>query len=362
MSHDSRKPDTRTLGLALGLPMGLSTGDKPKPVVRIDRTPAERHPVRSGWNMDRLWAMNVFVRVAECGSFSGAATALNMANASVTTCVRNLERHLNVTLIHRDTRRLQLSEEGRMFLVRAREVLQAVEDAEAEVQTHLGELRGPLHIEMPISIGHALLCPQMPIFAERHPEISTSITLTNQPHHVIERAIDVAIRMDRVEDESLVARPLYEARYVLCCTPQVAKQLPGHPSDLDPRRCMGMLAEERRHANPWQLERDGEQLTIKPQGALAFNSSDALIVAALRGAGVVHLLDVFANRYLATGELVAVYTDWNTVVKTFYAVMAQPRAGSAKVRAFIDFLREVLDSERRPSSSRPVLVKAIGKR
>lgn len=345
-----------------GRSLGLSTGDKLKSVARIDKQSADRYADKSGWHMDRLWAMNVFVRVAECGSFSGAATALNMANASVTTCIRNLERHLNVTLIHRDTRRLQLSEEGRMFLVRARQVLQSVEDAETEVQTHLGELRGPLHIEMPISIGHALLCPQMPTFAERHPEISTAITLTNQPHHVIERAIDVAIRMDRVEDESLVARPIYEARYVLCCTPQLAEQLPGHPADLDPRRCMGMLAEERRYANAWQLEREGTQLTIKPQGALSFNSSDALIVAALKGAGLVHILDVFANRYLASGELVQVYPDWNTAVKTFYAVMAQPRAGSAKVRAFIDFLREVLDSERRPNAARPVLVKALGKR
>ena len=312
--------------------------------------------------MDRLWAMEVFVRVAECGSFSRAAEALDLANATVTTCIRNLERHLGVTLIHRDTRRLHLTEDGTLFLVRAREVLEKVELAESEVQTRLGELRGPLHIETPISIGHALLCPTLPKFAERHPGISTIVTLTNQPHHLIERAIDVAIRMDRVEDAELVARPIYEASYALCCAPAVAAKLPVHPGELDPRLCFGILPEERRQSNPWQLERDGETVVVRPDGPLHFNSSDGVLQAACQGAGVAHVLDVFANRHIKSGELVQVYGDWTTTTKTFYAVVAKPRASSTKVRAFIDFLTEVLDSERRPSLNRPVLVRAIGKR
>lgn len=326
-----------------------------------DRPPTQR-PNDTETRMDRLWAMNVFVRVAECGSFSGAANALDLANATVTTCIRNLERHLDVTLIHRDTRRLHLSEEGQMFLVRSREVLQAVEEAEAEVHARAGELRGPLHIEMPISIGHSLLCPSLPVFAARHPLIHTSVTLTNQPHHLIERAIDVAIRMDRVEDASLVARPIYEAHYMLCCSPAVAAELPEHPAGLEARRCLGVLAEERRYANPWRLTQGEEEVSITPQGPLSFNSSDAVVQAAAAGAGVAHVLDVFANRAIADGSLVQVYPDWTTSVKTFYAVMAKPRASSAKVRAFIDFLREVLDEERRPSADRPIVVKALGKR
>lgn len=312
--------------------------------------------------MDRLWGMEVFVRVAECGSFSRAADQLDLANATVTTCVRNLERHLDVTLIHRDTRRLHLTEEGEMFLKRARDVLMAVAEAETEVRTRLGELRGPLHIEMPISVGHALLCPALPKFAERYPGISTAVTLTNQPHHLIERAIDVAIRMDRVEDADLVARPIYEAYYTLCCTPEVAATLPEHPGELDLKRCLGLLPEERRRPNPWLLQRGDEQLTLQPDGPLHFNSSDAMLQAALRGAGVVHVLDLFANRLFDSGALVQVYADWSTAVKTFYAVMAKPRVASAKVRAFTEFLTEVLDSERRPSSAKAVPIKALGKR
>lgn len=312
--------------------------------------------------MDRLRAMEIFVRVAECGSFSRAAESLDLANATVTACVRNLEKHLEVTLINRDTRRFRLTEEGQMYLARARELLQSVARTEEEVRTRLGKLRGWLHIESPISLGHALLCPALPAFAARYPEISAAITLTNQPHHLIERGIDVAIRMDHVEDDDLVARPVYETSYVLCCTPALAKTLPSHPARLDLRRCIGIVAEGRRHANPWVLEKSGERVEIRPGGPVHFNSSDALVLATRSGIGLAHVLDIFVHRLLEAGELVQVYPDWTTMTKTFYVVTAKDRAKSAKVRAFTDFLVEVLHSQNGLVAGRTVAVRALGKR
>ncbi|KWT97046.1 MULTISPECIES: LysR family transcriptional regulator [unclassified Variovorax] len=306
--------------------------------------------------------MEVFVRVAECGSFSRAAESLDLANATVTTCVRNLERHLDVTLINRDTRRLRLTEEGQTFLLRARELLEAVSRTEDEIRSQVGQLRGRLHVEMPISLGHALLCPALPEFAKRYPEISTALTLTNQRHHVIERGIDLAIRMDQVEDADLIARPIYEGRYVVCCAPELVASLPAHPGDLDRRKCIGILPEERRFVNPWPLKKGEEEIEIRPDGPLHYNSSDALLIAAERGVGVTCVLDVFVNRQLADGTLVQVYPEWDTAVKTFYVVMAKSRVGSAKVKAFTDFLFEVFASQRRPSGRSVVSVRAIGSR
>ena len=302
------------------------------------------------------------MRVAECGSFSRAAESLDLANATVTTCVRNLEEHLDVTLINRDTRRLRLTEEGRIYLERARDLLESVARTEEEIRAQVGELRGRLHVETPISLGHGLLCPALPEFARRYPAISAAITLTNQPHHVIDRSIDVAIRMDHVEDADLVARPIYESRYVVCCAPGLAASLPPHPGDLDRRRCIGILPEERRFVNPWALRKGEETLELRPDGPLHFNSTDALLMAAESGVGVTCVLDVFVNRRLAEGTLVQLYPDWTTAVKTFYVVMPKSRVGSAKVKAFVDFLFEVFDAHRRPSARRAIGVKAIGKR
>lgn len=306
--------------------------------------------------------MEVFVRVAECGSFSRAAESLNLANATVTACVRNLERELKVTLIDRDTRRLRLTEEGEIYLPRARELLHSVARTEEEIRTRVGELHGPVRVETPISLGHALLCPALPLFARRYPGISAAVTLTNQPHNMIERAIDVAIREDRVEDAELVARPLYESPYILCCTPELARTLPAHPGQLDPHYCLGILPEERRHANAWHLHRGEERVEIRPMGPLHFNSTDGLLTVAEAGVGVACVLDIFANRRLQAGTLVQVYADWTLPLRTFYLVTAKARLHSARVRAFTDFLFEVIDSERRPSALRTVAVRPLGQR
>jgi len=321
------------------------------------------HPFTSKRSaIDKLWAMQVFVRVAECGSFSRAAESLDLANATVTTCVRNLEKHLNVTLIHRDTRRLRLTEEGQLYLPRARELLQSLAQTEEEVRTRMGELRGWLHVETPISLGHALLCPALPEFAKRYPGVSAAVTLTNQPHHMIERAIDVAIRMDYVEDADLVARPIYESPYVLCCAPELARKLPSHPGQLDPKLCLGILPEERYHPNAWRLSKDDEHIDLRPEGPLHFNSSDAVLTAAEGGVGLACTLDIFVNRKLDAGTLVQVYRDWQLPKKTFFLVTPKTRANSVKVRAFTEFLFEVIATERRPSAHAPIAVRALGQR
>ena len=314
--------------------------------------------------MDKLWAMTVFARVAEAGSFSRAAEALDLANASVTTCIRNLERELGVALLHRDTRRLRTTEEGEAYLAHVRHILHAVEEAEADVQSRQGALSGRLVIETPISFGHALLAPALPRFAARYPGIATSVTLTNQPHHMIERAIDVAIRMDRVEDAELVARPIYEAHYVPCCAPALAGSVPAHPGELDPRLCLGVLPEERVLPTPWVFtpEGGGEPVTLRPQGPLNFNSSDALAEAAISGAGVINLLDIFVERHLSEGRLVPLFPGWYTPTKTFYAVTTRAQLASAKVRAFNEFLAEIIDEEHRPALHRSVQIRSIGVR
>jgi LysR family transcriptional regulator for bpeEF and oprC len=306
--------------------------------------------------------MEVFVRVAECGSFSRAADSMGLANGTVTTCVRNLERHLGVTLINRDTRRLRLTEEGATYLRHAREVLAAVTRSEEETRLQVGKLRGRVNVEATFSVAHDLLCPRLPEFARRFPDITVTLTLTNRPHNMIERAIDVAIRVGQVEDSDLVAKPLCESSFVLCCTPEFAKTLPAHPRDLDPRRCIGILPEEQYHPDRWKLSKEGETVEVLPDGPLHFNTAVDALAVAQAGAGIARVLDVHAAPRIADGSVVQVYAGWRMQSKTLYVVMPKSRVGSAKVRAFSEFLFEIVGTAPRPSSVRTVGVRPLGRR
>jgi LysR family transcriptional regulator for bpeEF and oprC len=307
--------------------------------------------------MDKLWAMEVFVRVSECGSFSRAAESLNLANATVTSCIRNLEKHLGVTLLQRNTRHLQLTEEGRIFLPRCQSTLRDVAQAESDVKISVNEIAGALRIELPFGIGQTLLCPALPAFAARHPGLSLWVTLTNEPHNLIERATDVALRMDRVEDADLVARPVYETRYIVCGAPEACAALNQHdPRELDPGCCLGLFKEGERLPNQWVLRQGDCELIIRPQGALHYNNTRALTQAAADGVGLIYVLDVFAADLIAEGKLVQLFPDWETATRTFYAVTIKARFATPKIRAFIDFLLEIFDARQRPSMNTPIPV------
>lgn len=307
--------------------------------------------------------MKVFVRVADTGSFSRAAETLDVANPTVTTCVRNLEKHLRVTLIDRDTRRFRLSEQGERYAERARKILEAVSQAEDEVQVSEGELSGTLRIETTIGLGQMVLSPHMPAFARRYPDITAAVWLSNQPHNLIEHAIDVALRIGQVEDADVVAYPLCDVRYVVCCSPKTAATLPAHPSELDPRNCIGNLTEERYTVRLWHLSRGSETVDLVPCGPLQFNSGADQLVAAKAHMGVARVLDVLARSSLADGSLVQVYADWTgSDGKTLYLAFPKSRATSAKVKAFAAFLREALAEDYLPPDLKIIQLRKMPKR
>lgn len=292
--------------------------------------------------LNLLWAMEVFMRVAESGGFARAAESLNLANPTVTACVRKLELHLGVTLINRNTRFISLTEPGRRYLQHCKDILEAVALAETDVESHLKELSGTLTVEMPIAIGQALICPALPGFVARHPKLSVAVTLTNKPRSVVQCGIDAAIRMDEITEIDLIARPLCQARFVLCGTPSLVNSLPQHPADLNPRTCLGLIREDQHISVPWALQHGAERVDVQPQGPIHFNSSEALIGAALAGVGLVRVADLFANTHLQTGELVTYCPQWNAGSQSFYVVTPRTRALPGKVRALIDFLLDTL--------------------
>lgn len=313
--------------------------------------------------MDKLWAIQIFMRVMECGSFSRAAESLNLANATVTSSIRNLEKHLGVTLIQRNTRHLRLTEEGEIFFPKCRQILDAVSNAEKEVRGQASEVSGTLKVEAPFAISESLLGPYLPKLARRYPKLKVSLNLTNDPRGLIERSTDVAIRMDSVEDADLVARPVYEAKYIVCGAPALVDSLQGvHPKDLNPEICLGLFKDNYQVFNQWALSKDGEQVYLQPQGIINANNTGVLVEAAIQGAGLIYVLDIFVEEYFKDNSLKPMFIDWETSVRVFHAVTVKSRFVSQNVKAFIDFLLEVLDVESRPRIGRQIQIDSLKRR
>jgi LysR family transcriptional regulator for bpeEF and oprC len=290
--------------------------------------------------MDRIWAMQIFVRVAEAGSFSRAAVQLGLSNASVTAAVRNLEAHLGVTLLQRSTRVSSLTEEGERFLEGARRVLATMSDVESSVAEMSGSVSGQLRIEAPFALGHVLLGPLLADFSAAHPQLLVHCTLTNIPQNLIQEGTDVSVRMDEVTDADLVARRLLTADYVAMASPAFvqAHRIGEAPDSLPPELCLGLISPTVKGVRLWEFRNGERSHSIAPAGRLALNSSDALIQAAIRGAGAIYVLNLLARPYLASGLLVPLFAGWQTARRTFYGVYRKTQFMPRKIRVFVDFL------------------------
>jgi len=294
--------------------------------------------------MDRLRAMQIFARVIECGGFSRAAESLGIGNATVTDSINSLEKHLGVTLIQRSTRQLRLTDEGNRFFQESSEILRHVDRAEDDVRNKLEGTEATVRVESTIAIAHALICPLLPEFVTQHPSIAVALTLINSPRKLIEFGTDVAIRVDHVDNAEMHARPVCRSKQVVCISPALAARnpLPASPRDLDPQKCLGLLTEGRYTPRPWRFSRGNTHFTLLPRGPICCNSSDALIEAAIKGVGLIHLPDAFIKSHIKSGALLAVYPQWDYDIRTFYAVTPRARYVSPKVEAFIEFLTKAL--------------------
>ena len=184
--------------------------------------------------MDRFEEMRVFAAVVDAGSFVGASGALEMSKAAVSRYVAELESRLGVRLLHRTTRKLSLTPEGEVFHARCRELLGGVDEAEAEITSRSGEASGLLRINVPFSFGLLHLAPLWVEFMALHPKVTLDVTLADRVVDLVEEGFDMAVRIARLPNSSLVSRPLTSTRMVLCASPAYlhARGQPTHPSEL----------------------------------------------------------------------------------------------------------------------------------
>ncbi len=292
--------------------------------------------------MDRFEEMRVFAAVVDAGSFVGASDALGMSKAAVSRHVAELESRLKVRLLHRTTRKLSLTPEGEVFHARCRELLGGVDEAEAEISSHRGEPRGVLRINVPFSFGLLHLAPLWVDFMAQHPKVTLDVTLADRVVDLVEEGFDMAVRIARLPNSSLVSRPLTSTRQVLCASPPYlqARGVPAHPADLAGHDVLAYSLFSM--GEQWEFTGPGGDsegvVSVKVTPRLRTNSGDTCRVAALRHQGIVLQPTFLVGPDLLAGTLVEVMPAWRSVELGVYAVYPSRKFVSPKVRRMIEFL------------------------
>jgi DNA-binding transcriptional LysR family regulator len=290
--------------------------------------------------MDRFLEMQTFAAVVEAGSFVGAAEALGVSKAATSRYVVELETRLGVRLLHRTTRRLSLTEEGKLFFARCKEVLADLEEAEAEVTARSDAATGLLRINAPFTFGILHLAPLWGAFRALHPKVTLEITLADRVIDLVDEGFDVAIRIATLENSTLVSKRLATTRMVLCASPQyLAKRgTPRHPAELATHDVIAYSYWSTR--DEWRFTGPQGAVSVHTRPCIYSNNGETCLAAALAHQGIVLQPSFLVERDLASGALVELMPEYKSIELGIYAVYPTRKHVSAKVRALIAFLSE----------------------
>jgi len=299
--------------------------------------------------VDQLVCMRSFVRVADLHSFTRAADALGVSRAVVSTHVAELERHLRCQLFHRTTRRVGLTSDGAEYLARCQRILAELEAADEALRGARLSVQGRLRVDVPVVFGRALLLPALPKFTARYPDLQLEVQFNDRVIDLIAEEVDLVVRVGAVREPHLVARRVVTTRLLTCAAPEYLRAHGGiaTPEELRRHKLVGHLAAGSRRARKWLFQRGTARKQLSLPFNVAFNSVEAQIMAAIRGAGVVQTMDLVVAEALATGRLEVVLRDWSAPGAPISVVCRSALRDSPKIRVFADFATELLLQYRR---------------
>ncbi|WP_355646202.1 LysR family transcriptional regulator [Janthinobacterium lividum] len=225
--------------------------------------------------MDRVQAMQVFLRVVESRSFVRAAQTLALPASSVTAIIKRLEKHLQTRLLNRSTRNLSLTPEGERYFHRCREILDLIADTEASLQGSSDRPQGRLRVDMPGGIAHAVILPQLAQFQQRYPDIYLMIGVNDRQVDLIQEGVDCVIRTGSLEDSTLVARRLGELRWITCAAPSYLAEhgVPATLEDLPGHRAVHYFSSTARRGSDLHFIENGIRVAVPLPGTVAVNET-----------------------------------------------------------------------------------------
>ena len=285
--------------------------------------------------MKLLNDMALFVEVIKANSFRGAAEAVGMPNSTVSRRIAELERRIGLRLLNRTTRRIELTEGGRLYYERCRRIVDEARLAHEELSELLDNPSGLIRLSIPSDFGVVYLAPMLAEFAERYPLIQFDLDLTPKRLDLIRDPVDLVIRIGALPDSQLIARPLGTLQRSLFASPSYLTRhgMPASPDALLQHQCLRMLD------MPWVLQNGEQQVSLAVQGRYLLNNVGMLRRLALLGQGIAMLVDEMISEDLASGNLQRVLPHWRALPLPVYAI-TETRLVPAKVRVLIDFLMQ----------------------
>jgi LysR family transcriptional regulator for bpeEF and oprC len=290
--------------------------------------------------MDRLDALRVFCTVVDAGGFRRAADRLGISTASVTNHIAALEARFRVKLLHRTTRSMSLTDEGRQCYESAARLLAEVHDLEHLLRRSTTAPSGLLRVDLPGIIGTRIVAPQLPRFLQAYPEVSVQLSANDRLTDMVEDGVDVLVRIGNLSDSRLVAQTLTGTDYICCAAPDYLARhgSPESPADLDKFSCLGFLYPRSRRLRPWYFQRDGDVTALAPRSVFVTDHVDSLISAALGGAGIIQVLSISVQDRIDSGALVPLMSDWSAPGPDVAVLFQQRQLRAAKVKVFVEFL------------------------
>jgi DNA-binding transcriptional LysR family regulator len=290
--------------------------------------------------MDKFAAMRVFVKIADAGNLSAAGRLLGLSLTSVSRQLMALEEVLGTTLIERTTRHLSLTESGRLYYERAKQILEEVAEMEAGLTMQTGVASGRLHVSAPSLLGRLRLAPMLPGFLLQQTLVSVDLMLVDRPVRLAEEGIDVALRVGPLEDSGLIVRKLDDIQLVVCAAPDYLRRRgePATPDDLLEHDCLAFgdvpgVAE-------WSFQDGAVRRALRIPTRLCANDFETLVSAAVAGAGLVRVPSWQVAHHLADGRLRIVLQAYQRPPTPLSVLTVRTRLLLPKVRAFVDFLQQ----------------------
>ena len=282
-----------------------------------------------------------FAAVVENGSFTAAADALGISKPVVSKQVSQLEKHLGVQLLQRTTRRLHLTHAGEVFASYSRQIMSDLREAEQSVLPLQSEPQGRLRISAPESLAISMLPDLLQSFQQQFPKIELDINVSGRLVDLVEERMDVALRVGKLEDSSLIARRLMPCGFHVCASPEYLKKhgRPQHPRELEEHNCL--IYSFAPHPNNWLFKNtQGENISIDVTGDLCSDSGSILMNATLNGKGLFLGPTYMIENALKEGTLETVLDPYMLGSTALYVIYPNSKFVSTKVRAFVDFIAE----------------------